>query len=117
MRIVLLANTAESMVWFRQPLMRRLAKAGHSVWVMAPDGPGVERIGANGHSLIPLDVPRGMAQNCTGATRRHSIFTSLCYASLGGNLNAKGRCHFSGFLKFDVSRSSVNAFHFKSEAA
>jgi glycosyltransferase involved in cell wall biosynthesis len=59
MRVLLVANTAASMVWFREPLMRTLVAAGHRVFVAAPDGWGVERILACGASFLPLFQAHG----------------------------------------------------------
>jgi glycosyltransferase involved in cell wall biosynthesis len=59
MRLLLVANTAASMVWFREPLMRALVARGHRVWVAAPDGWGVDRIVATGCSFVPLFQTQG----------------------------------------------------------
>lgn len=59
MRVLLVANTAASMVWFREPLMRTLVAAGHRVFVAAPDGWGVDRILACGASFVPLFQAHG----------------------------------------------------------
>lgn len=59
MRVVLLANTVASMKWFRQPFMRALRAAGHSVWVLAPDGAEASAVLACGCSFIPVELSRG----------------------------------------------------------
>ncbi|HMV65348.1 MAG TPA: glycosyltransferase family 4 protein [Myxococcota bacterium] len=61
MRILLVPNTAASMVWFRLPFLEALVAAGHRVWVAAPDGWGVDRIVATGASFVPLFQHQGWA--------------------------------------------------------
>lgn len=59
MRVLLVPNTAASMVWFRLPFLAALRARGHRVWVAAPEGPGVDRIVAAGASFLPLFASQG----------------------------------------------------------
>lgn len=61
MRVLLVPNTAASMVWFREPFLRALTALGHRTWVAAPDGWGVDRILATGASFVPLFQHQGWA--------------------------------------------------------
>lgn len=61
MRVLLVPNTAASMVWFRLPFLRSLVAAGHRVWVAAPDGWGVDRIVETGASFLPVFQTQGWA--------------------------------------------------------
>ena len=76
MRVLLVANTAASMVWFRLPLLRALRAAGHQVWVMAPDGWGVDRILAESVSFLPLPHRQGFSVDAHGEGR-HSYLDAL----------------------------------------
>jgi glycosyltransferase involved in cell wall biosynthesis len=75
-RVLLVANTAASMVWFRLPLLRALRAAGHQVWVMAPDGWGVDRILAESVSFLPLPHRQGFSVDAHGEGR-HSYLDAL----------------------------------------
>lgn len=61
MRVMLIANTSASMVWFRLPLLRELVARGHRTWVLAPDGAGVDRIHETGANFLPLREVQGWA--------------------------------------------------------
>lgn len=69
-RVLLVANTAASMVWFRMPLLRALRAAGHQVWVMAPDGWGVDRILGAAVSFLPLPHRQGFSVDASGEGRQ-----------------------------------------------
>jgi glycosyltransferase involved in cell wall biosynthesis len=75
-RVLLVANTAASMVWFRLPLLRALRSAGHQVWVMAPDGWGVDRILAESVSFLPLPHRQGFSVDAAGEGR-HSYLDAF----------------------------------------
>lgn len=70
MHVLLVANTAASMVWFRLPLLRTLVARGHDVWVAAPRGPGVKEIVATGASFLPLFEAQGWAPAAGDDTKR-----------------------------------------------
>jgi glycosyltransferase involved in cell wall biosynthesis len=72
-RVLLVPNTAASMVWFREPFLRRLVERGHRVWVAAPDGWGVDRILATGASFLPVFQHQGWAFGA--AEQLHSSYT------------------------------------------
>jgi glycosyltransferase involved in cell wall biosynthesis len=59
MRVLLVPNTTASMVWFRRPFLQRLAERGHTTWVAAPEGWGIDRILATGASFLPLSSTQG----------------------------------------------------------
>jgi glycosyltransferase involved in cell wall biosynthesis len=65
LRVLLVPNTAASMVWFREPFLRELIARGHRVWVAAPDGWGVDRIVATGASFLPVFQHQGWAFGAT----------------------------------------------------
>jgi glycosyltransferase involved in cell wall biosynthesis len=60
-RILLVPNTAASMVWFREPFLRGLVARGHRVWVAAPEGWGTDRVVATGASFVPVFQHQGWA--------------------------------------------------------
>lgn len=60
-RVLLVANTASSMVWFRLPLIRLLVARGHDPYVLAPEGWGVDRILEAGGRFLPLFQHQGFA--------------------------------------------------------
>jgi glycosyltransferase involved in cell wall biosynthesis len=66
-RVLLVPNTAASMVWFREPFLRELVARGHRVWVAAPDGWGAEQILATGASFLPVFQHQGWAFGATDA--------------------------------------------------
>jgi glycosyltransferase involved in cell wall biosynthesis len=68
-RVLLVANTAASMVWFRLPFLRRLRERGHDVWVLAPADRTVPEIEATGVRFLPLSSAQGWS---TEADRRGS---------------------------------------------
>lgn len=73
MHVLLVANTAASMVWFRLPLLRDLVARGHHVWVAAPRGDGVREIVATGASFLPLFETQGWAPDAAKDARRSYI--------------------------------------------
>lgn len=70
MRVLLVANTCASMVWFRLPLLRELVARGHRVWVLAPEGPGVDRIHDTGAHFLPLAQVQGWGGTAENAERQ-----------------------------------------------
>lgn len=73
MHVLLVANTAASMVWFRLPLLRDLIERGHHVWVAAPRGDGVREIVATGASFLPLFETQGWAPDAAKGARRSYV--------------------------------------------
>ncbi|MCB9679922.1 MAG: glycosyltransferase family 4 protein [Alphaproteobacteria bacterium] len=61
MRVLLVPNTAASMVWFRLPFLQALVARGHRAWVAAPEGTGVDRILATGVGFVPVFQSQGWA--------------------------------------------------------
>lgn len=69
MRVLLVPNNAASMVWFRLPFLRALREAGHRVFVAAPEGSGVERLLAEGVSVVPLFEAHGWGHGGSGEAK------------------------------------------------
>jgi glycosyltransferase involved in cell wall biosynthesis len=74
-RVLLVPNTAASMVWFRLPFLRALRERGHRAWVVAPEDRGVDRILATGTGFLPLDHAHGWSLEPTDT--RRSYFDAL----------------------------------------
>lgn len=74
LRVLLTANSASSMVWFRLPLLRELKARGHEVWVMAPEGWGVDQIHETGAHFIPMHMTQGFSAERQG--RKGSYFNA-----------------------------------------
>jgi glycosyltransferase involved in cell wall biosynthesis len=82
MRVLLVANTCASMVWFRLPLLRELVARGHRVWVLAPEGPGVDRIHETGAHFLPLAQVQGWGGTAENAERQGYADPSVDLATI-----------------------------------
>ncbi len=74
MRVLLVPNTAASMVWFRLPFLRALRAAGHRAYVVAPEGQGVDKILQTGTSFLPLFASQGWS---LGTETKRSSYVSV----------------------------------------
>lgn len=82
MHVLLIANTAASMVWFRLPLLRELVARGHHVWVAAPRGEGAAEIIATGASFLPLFETQGWAPDAAAGAKRSYLNPSVDLATV-----------------------------------
>lgn len=57
------------MVWFRRPFLERLAERGHTTWVAAAQGWGVDRILEAGASFLPLSASQGWSFGASAGTK------------------------------------------------